>query len=57
MQAQLAKAKDRLAKVHMHKIAFNQYQTLLNMLSNQDDMFMHSTHTGHNIYIYVFSYL
>lgn len=52
MQAQLAKAKDRLAKVHMHEIAFNQYQTLLvlNMLSNQDNMFVHSTHTGHCIH-------
>ena len=52
VQAQLAKAKDRLAKVHMHEIAFNQYQTLLvlNMLSNQDNMFVHSTHTGHCIH-------
>ena len=25
VQAQLAKAKERLAKVHMHEIAFNQY--------------------------------
>ena len=26
VQAQLAKAKERLAKVHMHEIAFNQYK-------------------------------
>ena len=38
----------------MHEIAFKQNQTLLNMLSNQDDIFVHSTHTVHIYMIYHF---
>ena len=54
LKAWLVYSKVRLSEVHMHEIAFKQNQTLLNMLSNQDDIFVHSTHTVHIYMIYHF---